>query len=193
VPRRQRALEETIHILRGMWGEVPFTYHGEQFRVENARCSPGPVQRPRIPLVIAGGGERVTLRQVAQFADASNFGAHPWTGGAVSLEDVTRKYDALCHHCEAFGRPYESVLRSHHTLPLVLAETAAAAQAKLAAAPTSPRQESSRIVDTPDAAIRVYRGLAAAGVRYFVATVRPADAETICLLAERVVPAITAS
>ena len=81
---------------------------------------PQPVQQPHVPILLAGGGERVTLRQVARFADMSNFGAHEWTGGAFALEDVQRKYQALRRHCEEVGRPYDSVLRSYFTPLLVL-------------------------------------------------------------------------
>jgi hypothetical protein len=96
--------------------------------------------------------------------------------------------DALRRHCEALGRPYDSVLRSHHTLPLILGETAAAVQAKLAAAPTSASAQWSRVVGTPGDAIPVYRALVAAGVQYFVVTVRPADTDTIRVFADQVVP-----
>src|SRR5207245_597029 len=77
----------------------------------------GPVQRPRIPLLIAGGGERVTLRQVARYADASNFGAHEVIGRAYGAADVVRKLAALRRHCEELGRPYDGVLRTHLTMP----------------------------------------------------------------------------
>jgi alkanesulfonate monooxygenase SsuD/methylene tetrahydromethanopterin reductase-like flavin-dependent oxidoreductase (luciferase family) len=74
---------------------------------------PGPSQAPRVPILVAGGGEKVTLRQVAQYADASNFGAGNTIGSAWTLDDVRRKYVALRGHCEAVGRPYDSVLRTY--------------------------------------------------------------------------------
>ena len=43
-------------------------------------------------MLIAGGGERVTLRQVAQHADASNFGEHAWAGGVRSDEALQRRW-----------------------------------------------------------------------------------------------------
>lgn len=69
---RQQALEEAITIMRGVWGDEPFTFEGQHFRCTNARVSPAPMQRPSLPIMIAGGGERVTLRQVARYADACN-------------------------------------------------------------------------------------------------------------------------
>ncbi len=71
---------------------------GEHVRLAEANVVPGPVQKPYVPVLIAGGGERVTLRQVARFADMCNFGASPITGGANTNEDVLRKLDALRTH-----------------------------------------------------------------------------------------------
>jgi alkanesulfonate monooxygenase SsuD/methylene tetrahydromethanopterin reductase-like flavin-dependent oxidoreductase (luciferase family) len=195
VSHRQRALEETIQIVWGMWSEAPFSFEGQHFRVANTRCQPGPVQHPRVPLLIAGGGERVTLRQVAQYADATDFGAHAWTGAAFTVADVARKYAALYRHCQSLGRPYDSVLHSHHTFPLVLAETPGAVQAKL---DRSSKEwlmftQSSRISGIPREVARHYRALAAAGVAYFIATVREDDSESIRLLAEQVRPMLTSS
>src|SRR5438067_1156210 len=136
VARRQLALEETIQILRGVWSESPFSYTGGFFQVHGIRCWPAPVQEPRVPLLIAGGGERMTLHQVAEYADASNFGAHSYTGSAVTLADVERKYAALHQHCRALGRPYNSMLRSQFTFRLVLAQTPASVQAKLDRSPS---------------------------------------------------------
>ena len=88
-----------------------------------------------MPFLLAGGGEKTTLRQVARFADASNMGAHPAIGQAVSDDDIARKFDTLKSWCEEYGRPYESVLRTHFTMPLVLAPTRAALETKLARIP----------------------------------------------------------
>jgi len=115
VPERQTALAETVEIVRGLWGGAPFTFEGAHFRVAEAAVRPGPVQRPRVPLLIAGGGERTTLAQVARYADAANFGPTAATGSAWGTEEVRRKYAALREHCARIGRLYESVLR---TVPL---------------------------------------------------------------------------
>jgi alkanesulfonate monooxygenase SsuD/methylene tetrahydromethanopterin reductase-like flavin-dependent oxidoreductase (luciferase family) len=72
VPERQAALAETVQIVRGLWSGRPFTFNGAHFGVHDAVLPAGPVQQPYVPLLIAGGGERVTLRQVAEYADMSN-------------------------------------------------------------------------------------------------------------------------
>jgi alkanesulfonate monooxygenase SsuD/methylene tetrahydromethanopterin reductase-like flavin-dependent oxidoreductase (luciferase family) len=171
---RQRALDETVATVRRLWAEGPAP----------------PVQRPRVPIVIAGGGERVTLRQVAEHGDVSNFGGSSSTGGAATLADVERKLAALRGHCRAFGRPYESILKSHAVAPIVLAATPAGVAAKLARLSEARRASASLLAGTPDEVIAYYRPLAAAGLEYFIGVVPFDDHETLELLAERVVPAL---
>jgi alkanesulfonate monooxygenase SsuD/methylene tetrahydromethanopterin reductase-like flavin-dependent oxidoreductase (luciferase family) len=189
---RLAAVAETVRIVRGLWGEEPFTFAGEHSRVEAANVRPGPVQRPRVPILIAGGGERVTLRQVAEFADASNFSPHPKAGSAYGADDVRRKLAALRDYSAALGRPYESILRTQVAVPVILAETRAALERKLSAVPESVRRAyaSSTLAGLPVDAVAYYRELADAGLDYFIAGVYGNDTETIYLLAERVVPAL---
>jgi alkanesulfonate monooxygenase SsuD/methylene tetrahydromethanopterin reductase-like flavin-dependent oxidoreductase (luciferase family) len=187
---RQQALEETIQVVQGLWRTTPYTYHGQHVQVSNARVLHGPVQQPHVPLLIAGGGERVTLRQVAQFADMSNFGAHEWTGSAFQLEDVQRKCAALRRHCDAVGRPYDGVLRSYYSPLLVLAETPAALQAKWSTVRLNPKEHYTPFIGTPEQAIAYYQSLADAGIQYVLAAVSRNDTETVRLLAERVIPGL---
>jgi alkanesulfonate monooxygenase SsuD/methylene tetrahydromethanopterin reductase-like flavin-dependent oxidoreductase (luciferase family) len=187
---RQQALEEAVQVLGGVWGDHPFTFQGQHYHVQQAMLSPGPVQQPRVPILIAGGGERVTLQQVAQYADVANFGAHLGAGSAFHLEDVVRKYTALRAHCEALGRPYESVLRSYLTVLLVLAPTHRALRDKLDAIPEDVRTwaQSSLISGLPHEVIAPYQALIDAGVQYFIVAVWENDLETLQLLAQQVVP-----
>ena len=189
---RQKSLEETIRIVRGVADQAPLTYHGQHFWVTNATLPLGPIQRPHLPLLIAGGGERVTLRQVAQYADMSNFGEHAYTGGAHSVTDVRRKLDVLDRHCDALSRPPESLLRSHITYPLILGETRARVQARIDAIPSTTKSyiETSLVAGTPADVVAYYRALATVGIQYFIPTLLGSDEETLELLADRVVPAV---
>jgi alkanesulfonate monooxygenase SsuD/methylene tetrahydromethanopterin reductase-like flavin-dependent oxidoreductase (luciferase family) len=193
--KRLAAVAETVQIVRGLWGEEPFSFEGEHLRVDAVNVRPGPAQRPHVPILIAGGGEKVTLRQVAEFADASNFSPHAMAGSAYSAEDVQRKLAALRDHCAALGRPYEAVLRTQVAVPVVLAKTSSALEKKLAAIPERVRRgyASSTLAGRPEEAIAYYQVLAKAGLTYFVAGVYGNDTETVRLLAEQVVPALGGS
>lgn len=194
VRERQDALEETIAIIHGVWGDAPFTFAGRHFSTRDERVTPSPLQRPSPPLVIAGAGERVTLRQVARFADACNFGAGVQVGGVRTFDDVRHKLDVLRHHCVELGRPYEQILKTHFTGWLMLADDEDAVAAKVARYyPEGIPEElrASRIVGTPEVAIAYYQALVEAGIEYFVVqTLDAGDQETIRILAERVAPQV---
>ena len=190
VRQRQQGLEETLHIVKGLWGSGSFSFAGQQFTVSETTVEPGPVQQPHVPLLIAGGGERVTLRQVAEHADACNFGEHPNTGGVGSVDDVRRRFEALRRHCGTVGRPYESILRTHSTLLLLLAETEADVQAKIDAIPPArlATWRASSLIGTPAEAVAYYRALIDVGMQYFIAFIYGNDLETARLLIEKVAP-----
>jgi F420-dependent oxidoreductase-like protein len=99
-------LADTVEILKRMWSDEKATYEGKYASIKDAFCDPKPLQSPRPPLWIGGGGERKTLRVVAQHADYSNFGGKP--------HEWERKRDILFGHCEAVGRdPSEIRLTLH--------------------------------------------------------------------------------
>jgi alkanesulfonate monooxygenase SsuD/methylene tetrahydromethanopterin reductase-like flavin-dependent oxidoreductase (luciferase family) len=198
VASRQAALEEGIVIMRGVWGEEPFTFQGEHFQTTDTQVTPQPHQRPSPPLLIAGGGERVTLRQVAQFGDACQLGSFGLISGSTSSDDIRRKLAVLRQHCDELGRPYETVLRTHFTGWLLLAEDESRLEAKVQRA--FPEGIEGRFSGpwagfampaTVERAVTFYRELVAAGIQYFVVTtLDAADEETIYLLAEQVMPAV---
>jgi alkanesulfonate monooxygenase SsuD/methylene tetrahydromethanopterin reductase-like flavin-dependent oxidoreductase (luciferase family) len=188
---RQQGLEDAIQIIKGLWREPTYTYRGKQFMVDGASAAPGP-QQAHVPIMIAGGGERVTLRQVAQYGDVANMAASALAGSAFTLDDVRRKYAALQRHCEALGRPYDSILRSFLNLTTILAPTHDKAEAKAGTMPPPLRElfRTSTLIATPDEAIEHYRGLIAAGAQYFMTSLWGHDLETLHLLAEKVIPAL---
>jgi alkanesulfonate monooxygenase SsuD/methylene tetrahydromethanopterin reductase-like flavin-dependent oxidoreductase (luciferase family) len=102
-PERLRWLGEALPIMRGMLrGETP-TAKGSHYTTRAVRNDPPPVQRP-MPLLIGGGGEKVTLKLVAKYADANNLG-----GG---FEKVRAKEAVLLRHCEAVGRDPAEIERT---------------------------------------------------------------------------------
>ena len=91
---RFEKLEEALQIIIPMLrGERP-SLEGQRYTVRDAMNEPPAVRR--IPVMIGGGGERKTLRMVAQYADESNIICPP--------TDVQRKLDALAVHCDRLGR-----------------------------------------------------------------------------------------
>jgi alkanesulfonate monooxygenase SsuD/methylene tetrahydromethanopterin reductase-like flavin-dependent oxidoreductase (luciferase family) len=188
--KRRTALDEAVQTVQSLLSGQPLTRSG-LFELSDARLTPGPVQEPRIPLLIGGGGERFTLRQVARYADISNFGAHEWAGGAFDAQDVRRKYAVLRRYCDEEVRHYDAILRSHWTPLLSLATNRTKLEKKRATARVPDAHlRVSPLFATPEQAIAHYELLLDAGVQYFLATVDSRDTETIDLLAGQVVPAL---
>ncbi|HEX7346538.1 MAG TPA: LLM class F420-dependent oxidoreductase [Candidatus Limnocylindrales bacterium] len=104
---RFEMLEETLIIAHEMWqGErgSEGAHHGRHFRAERLLNSPQSISRPRPPIMVGGGGEKKTLRLVAQYADACNVFGSP--------EGIARKYAILDEHCAAVGRDPREIERS---------------------------------------------------------------------------------
>ena len=104
---RFEMLEETLQIAHEMWqGErgSEGAFHGRQFQADRLMNSPQSLSRPRPPIMVGGGGEKKTLRLVAQYADACNVFGSP--------EGIARKYAILDQHCAEVGRDPREIERS---------------------------------------------------------------------------------
>src|SRR6266571_1107148 len=71
-PTRLRYLREAVQIILKMWTDEEATFEGKYYQVRGAINQPKGVQKPHIPLLIGGSGEKVTLKLVAQYGDACN-------------------------------------------------------------------------------------------------------------------------
>ncbi len=104
------ALAESCTIVRRMWTEdAPFDFEGHYYNLKGAICEPKPVQRPHPPILIGAGGERVSLRVVAEHADI-------WTSPTRSPEEFRHKSQVLDEHCAAIGRDPAEIVRSAQIL-----------------------------------------------------------------------------
>jgi probable F420-dependent oxidoreductase len=189
-PPRDRldALEETLQFLPLLWGDQPLTYPGRHYQLAGARVVNGPVQA-RVPILLGGGGERRTLRLVAQYADACNTeGNDRGSSGAWTPEALAHKHAVLRGHCAAVGRPEEAILRTHFRYPLVVAETPGRVQEKLGLLPQSMRETTGGIAGSPREVVDALRPLIEAGVQYFIFIA--SDLDSVRLLAERVIPEV---
>ena len=102
---RIRQMEEAVKLILTMWSEKKATFHGKYFHVENAVLEPKPLRKPRPPIMIAGGGEQMTLRVVARLGDMCNVSGTP--------DEVKRKFDILRAHCETEGRDYATIEKTN--------------------------------------------------------------------------------
>jgi F420-dependent oxidoreductase-like protein len=119
-PERLRQLREAVQVILAMWTQEEAVFEGKYYQVRGAINQPKGVQKPHIPLLIAGGGEKVTLKLVAQYGDACNV-----MGDLATLE---HKFSVIKQHCEAVGRNYEEIHRTAATL-CIIGETDEQAQA----------------------------------------------------------------
>jgi len=103
---RIRQMEEAVRLILAMWTEKRTTFHGRYFHVEDAILEPKPIQKPRPPVMIAGGGEQLTLRAVARLADACNIGGDPDT--------VRHKLAVLRGHCDTAQRNCHTIEITHN-------------------------------------------------------------------------------
>jgi len=168
-------MEEAVRLILAMWSEKRTTFHGKYFHVEDAILEPKPARRP--PVMIAGGGEQLTLRAVARHADACNVYGSPAA--------VADKFAILRRHCETEGRPYEAIERTV-VISLLLARDDAALAVKSAG--LGPLDPSRVRVCTVAEAIDLIGAYRDAGTELFISSAYKNDPETHALLASDVMP-----
>ncbi|MER5268924.1 LLM class F420-dependent oxidoreductase [Actinosynnema sp. NPDC002837] len=108
---RLRRLREAVQVIRAMWTEDEATFEGKYYQIKGAINQPKGLQSPHIPMMVAGGGEKVTLKIVAEFADACNVIESP--------EGLKRKFGILKEHCETVGRDYDAITKTTSTLCII--------------------------------------------------------------------------
>ena len=104
---RFERLEDTLRLVHGMWeGErgSEEAFAGHHVRAGRLLNSPQALRKPHPPIMIGGGGERKTLRLVAQYADACNVFGRP--------ESIHHKFEVIREHCAAIGRDPEEIERT---------------------------------------------------------------------------------
>jgi alkanesulfonate monooxygenase SsuD/methylene tetrahydromethanopterin reductase-like flavin-dependent oxidoreductase (luciferase family) len=101
---RFERLEETLQIVKQAWTDGG-AYEGQHYRLEELTLVPQPLQPGGPRVMIGGGGERKTLRLVAEYADACNlFGTDP--------DLVQHKLEVLRSHCDDVGRDYDTIAKT---------------------------------------------------------------------------------
>jgi F420-dependent oxidoreductase-like protein len=104
---RFELLEEALQIAQQMWSADNGPYRGQHNQLAETLCVPQPLSRPHPPILVAGGGEKKTLRLVARYGDACNLYGSP--------EAVGAKLSVLKQHCIDLGRDYASIEKTSLT------------------------------------------------------------------------------
>jgi F420-dependent oxidoreductase-like protein len=99
-------LEEAVSIIKKMWAEEKTSYEGKYYKIREAVCEPKPLQKPHPPIVIGGGGEKLTLKVTAQHADRYDWGYLP------SIEMYQHKLRVLKDYCGEIGRDFREIEKS---------------------------------------------------------------------------------
>jgi F420-dependent oxidoreductase-like protein len=103
---RFERLEEALQIILQMWTADEGPYQGKHYHLARTLNSPQVLSRPHPPVLIGGGGEKKTLRLVAQYADACNLFSSP---------DLEHKLEVLREHCARLGRDYDTIEKTAMT------------------------------------------------------------------------------
>jgi F420-dependent oxidoreductase-like protein len=164
-------LEEALQICRAMFAGSAPSFEGTYYRTHEAHNIPPPVQQSGPSILVGGGGEKRTLRLVAQYADMCNL-----FGDAAT---ITHKVDVLHRHCEAVGRdPAEITVSRLATLVLTENEQETAQTNDFLRQVTGEEPSGSN-VGTADELVAQIDELAAAGVDYFIFNMPTGNAEVV--------------
>ncbi len=93
VGERLRIMDEAVTVMRGLWGELPFTFSGQYFQVRDAVCLPRPPQRPGPPLMLGGSGNGI-LRRAGEWADIIHMVPVIGKAGTTTLEELRKFGDS---------------------------------------------------------------------------------------------------
>ena len=161
VPERMRMFREGVQIINKMWTEDRPTFSGQHYTID------GPINEPKngtgkkIPLWIGGGGEKVTLRLVAEYGDACNVGRDP--------EVCRHKLEVLKRHCDTVGRNYDEIIKSAE-VDIFLTREGEDAERATAHIRNQPFADyaAGTVVGSPDRISEHLRALADAGIDYVI-------------------------
>ena len=174
---RIRQMEEAVRLILEMWSQPRTTFHGRYFHVEDAILEPKPLQKPRPPVMIAGGGEQMTLRAVARLGDACNVSG--------DVETVKHKFAVLRRHCDDAKRDYDAIERTQLLSWLVARDDAAVAAKRQRLSKTGPLRG---FIGTVSEAIDLVGQYRDAGVQLLINSDYRNDRETLEIFAADIMP-----
>jgi F420-dependent oxidoreductase-like protein len=194
---RLAMLDEGVQIMRQLWTTGSATLDGKHYQVNGAICQPLPLQEGGVPLWIAGGGEKKTLRIAAQYAQYTNFDGDP--------DAFKHKSEVLEAHCREVGTDYGSIVRSAN-YNMIIGETEKDVQDRIAwmrahLAKYVPAEiaesrvrdfASGPLVGTPEQIAERLAQLSKLGMTYAIINLLEVayDRSTLTLFTEKVAPAL---
>ncbi|MBB5868367.1 F420-dependent oxidoreductase-like protein [Allocatelliglobosispora scoriae] len=194
---RLAKLAEGVEIMKQAWTTGTSTLQGKHYQVDGAINRPLPLQSDGIPLWIAGGGEKKTLRIAAQYASYTNFDGSP--------DGFKHKSALLAQHCKDLGTDFDAITRSAN-YNVIIGETESDVADKLAWVrahyqPLIPADRldgvaeqyaSGPLVGTPEQIVAKLTEMDALGMTYAITYFLDAayDRSSIDLFATKVIPAL---
>jgi alkanesulfonate monooxygenase SsuD/methylene tetrahydromethanopterin reductase-like flavin-dependent oxidoreductase (luciferase family) len=193
-------LDEGVQIMRQLWTQGVATIEGRHYQVNGAICRPLPLQEGGVPLWIAGGGEKKTLRIAAKYASYTNFDG--------TLDGFRRKSVILAQHCAEVGTDFDAITRTAN-YNVILGETEKDVQDKIAwmkdhllgaGVPEDVAEGRVRdfargpLVGTPEQLAERLAGLGEAGMSYAILNFAELayDRTALTFFTEKIAPALTA-
>lgn len=191
-------LDEGVQIMKQLWTTGTATLDGRHYQVNGAISRPLPLQEGGIPLWIAGGGEKVTLKIAAKYADYTNFAGDP--------ETFARKSEILEAHCRDAGTDFGKITRSSN-YNVIIGETEKEVADRLAWIRSHLRKHltpdavdgqlrnlsGGPLVGTPEQIAERLAGIGKLGMGYaiFYLPGLAYDRSGLSLLAEKVIPEVS--
>ena len=114
-PVRMGKFREAVEVIQAMWNQEKAVFNGKYYQVNGAINEPKGANKTKPQFWIGGGGEQVTLKLVAKYADGCNIG-----GG--NLDVAKQKIEVLKRHCDTLGRDYGSIIKSTSLDPMIVLE-----------------------------------------------------------------------
>lgn len=152
-------LKEAIQIIRMMWTRGKTTFYGKYYRVKDAVCEPKP--KPLPPIMIGGGGERLTLRVVAEYADW-------WNIPNASVKVYRRKLNVLKEHCKVVGRDLNEIVKTLATMVSIAENNSEAVRMAEESPFTAGKDPENYIIGDPAKVAEKIREYVKLGVSYFI-------------------------
>ena len=174
IGERLGRLREGVEIMKQAWTTGTATLDGQYYQVDGALFHPQPLQKPGIPFWISGGGETVTLKIAAQYAQYTNFDGSP--------AGFAHKSEVLKRHCDKLGTDFDAITRSAN-YNVMIGDSQADIDAQLDALEKRVRpflgektdgfigeyrSENALAVGTPEQVVERLRGLSDAGLGYAI-------------------------